>query len=611
MDGSSKLHEQPSTVSKTAPSPQEGHGHAHHLKWGEVVTSGFAPPSAGEDDDSDLDDPCHSTKDGAERRRKMTRDRSREQVDAEARRLHAQRRYLFRKPRPLQYFRGNVLVRSNEERGSGRLELFFDLVFVGIIAVLAQSAVREPTGASFVRYLLTYTAAYTIWNWMREMFDSFYKDDFSQRVLVVFVMACLTLYGNNAIHAQDMLSEGSGRAVAVAAYLLAELGLFSTWLLYSFYIKAYRVQIRAHALVWICTSAIWIGSIFVDSRAAIAMVTVALVVEWNAWQFCYSPSFKRLFKLRYSSAIAIEHEIDRFSDFYTIVLGEFCYSLFDGNPTGSGFHEAAGRAILCLLIAWAFQLFYMNGGSSKKITHPLRHGMHRALLFFNLHLPIVSALTLCGDAMADLIHESAVKSGVRWIACESYAVGMLGLWCLATLEVERDAPGELWFPKWARLTPRLLSSIVAALLPLTRQKLEEEVEGTAEAVLVAIKRAAAEGAEGVLPDAEGSEPQVGFGHGPDITTTKLLGILTALSLFTLLWETISSLDGPNAPDESASDDLLERAKTVSGYKHALRTPAWRGFPRLAEPGSGTFDHSHQRSHPSSIAPTAVVPTATT
>lgn len=139
--------------------------HPHHLKWGDVAVSGFTPPSLNVDEgESDIDDPCHGTVDPVDRRRKMTRDRSMEALDAEARRIHSQRRYLFRRPRALQYFRGRTLVRSDEERSSGRLELFFDLTFVGIIAVLAEEVIVEPTGASLVRYLITYTAAYLIWS---------------------------------------------------------------------------------------------------------------------------------------------------------------------------------------------------------------------------------------------------------------------------------------------------------------------------------------------------------------------------------------------------------------------------------------------------------------
>lgn len=63
-------------------------------------------------------------------------------------------------------------------------------------------------------------------------------------------------------------------------------------------------------------------------------------------------------------------------------------------------------------------------------------------------LPIPhSALTLCGDALADLVKENHVSNGIRWMSCGSYGVGMLGIWALAILEREEDKPGELWLPK--------------------------------------------------------------------------------------------------------------------------------------------------------------------
>lgn len=317
----------------------QSHGHQashpHHLKWGDVAVSGFAPPSEGEAEDEEMvegADGCARTKWGKkavsveEHRRKLSRDRSMELLDAETRRIHGARRYLVRKPRALQYFRGKTLVRSDEERSSARLELFFDLTFVGIIAVLAEEVIADPTGASLVRYLITYSAAFLVWSWMREIFNAFYKDDLSQRFLVLFVMACLIVYGNNAPSAQKSRQEGSARAAAVGSYLLAEAAIFVTFFIYSFHIKPYRAQLRAHTLAWLCSSAIWIGLIFVnDIRGAIAMAVVALALEYGAWVFVYTPVFKKMMRLRYSSALAIDHEIERFSDFITIVMGEFLF----------------------------------------------------------------------------------------------------------------------------------------------------------------------------------------------------------------------------------------------------------------------------------------------
>ncbi|UZJ51961.1 hypothetical protein CBS101457_001281 [Exobasidium rhododendri] len=546
------------TTGSSAPAERHlTHESAHHLKWGEIQVSGFAPDATNDGGLSDVDGDGDSltTRNREDRRRKMTKNRSEELLHAEARRIQSKRRYLYRKPRALQYFRGSILVRSNDERSSGRLELFFDLTFVGIIAVLAEEVIEEPTGASLVRYLITYTAAYLVWQWMREIFNAFYKDDLSQKILVLFVVACLVIYGNNAPQAQQNLSQGPARAAAIGSYLLAEFSLFASFFYYSFHVKPYRAQLRAHSFAWLLSSAIWIACIFVDVKSAIIMAVFALAFEYGAWLFCYTIAFKKLFRLRYSSALNIEHEIERFNDFFTLVIGEFLYSIVSRSPARLGVHIAAGRAILAVIIAFCFQLLYMQGAGSNRITHPIRYKWLNGILYFTLHLPLVSAMTLCGDSMADLVRDEHVSNSIRWIACETYAISMIALWSLAMIEHERDARGELWLPKLARLAPRLIAGVVAIFLPFTHQ---------------------------------------GSNRGIDINTTRLLGILAALSFFTILWEHVTCLDGPNAVEECANEDFLSKADDGHTPKAALSTPKWRGFPTLVEPGSGSFDRTHQR-----------------
>jgi hypothetical protein len=187
-------------------------------------------------------------------------------------------------------------------------------------------------------------------------FNAFYKDDLSQRILVLFVVACLIIYGNNAPSVEQSLSEGPARAAAIGSYLLAELGIFGSYFFYSFHIKPYRAQLRAHSFAWVLSSAIWIGCIFVDVKSAIAMAVVALALEYGAWMFVYTSIFKRMLRLQYSSALNIEHEIDRFNDFFTLVIGEFLYSIVSKSPAGIGVKIAAGRAVLAVIVAFCFQV---------------------------------------------------------------------------------------------------------------------------------------------------------------------------------------------------------------------------------------------------------------
>lgn len=70
------------------------------------------------------------------------------------------------------------------------------------------------------------------------------------------------------------------------------------------------------------------------------------------------------------------------------------------------------------------------------------------MAWFNLHIPLVMALTIVGDASADLVRSNLeVEHGVRWIFCGGYSIAMLSLWGLAVIDTDKDAPGELWFPK--------------------------------------------------------------------------------------------------------------------------------------------------------------------
>ena len=528
-----------------APSIAAPHHKPHHLKYGEIVAAGFNPDDS-DDDDDDIANEASSTTASTSSTApdpKLRQWRTLERRDALSRSLHQSRRYLFRRPRPLQYFRGSTLVRSEDERSSHRLELFFDLVFVGLIATLAEEAIHEHNGDAIVRYVLTYTAAWMIWNYMRELFNSFFVDDLPQRVLVLGVMACLVVYGNNAPHAEEAREESGARATAIGAYLLAGGMVFGLMFFYSFFICQYRIQIRSQAAVWVVVIALWIGSIFVSVRACIAMVVVALVLEYGSWMFFYSPIFKRLAKLRYSSAVAIEHEIDRFTDFVTLVHGEFLYSVLSGQPAGAGVHSGVARVILTVIVAFVLHGIYCTGSGSRRITHPIRRSMAHALPYFALHLPLVSAITLCGDATAELVKENEVAQGIRWIFASTYAIGMVSTALLVMLEKEHDAKGELWLSKPVRIAPRFVAAIVVLLLPLAD---EEHVNSTA-----------------------------------------LLGAAAALGGAAWMWQEVGALDGPNAAWYQQQAGEGEAVNTAATRK-------WKGYPTFVEPGAWILDSRKQR-----------------
>ncbi|KAF8339029.1 uncharacterized protein EI90DRAFT_3151619 [Cantharellus anzutake] len=491
----SLVNSSPSFAPSSSSVTQTPHRVPFHLKYGEIDHADFEANATQQPTEGNKHAIC-------------------ERDDAIARRFHRERRYLFRRPRPLQYFRGKTLIRDHEERSTGRLELFFDLVFVGLISVLSEEYVRNPDGDHLAKYLLTYGAAWNIWGYVRELFNSFWNDDLQQKGLVVYVMFMLIIYGNNAVNVEETRHQSGARSTTIGSYLLASAAIYGTLLFYSFFVKAWRTQVRVHAFSWL-------------------LCAVALVLEYSTWCFVYSPTFKRLMKLHYSSAVAIDHEIGRFSDFFTLVMGEFILPLIFGRPAGvPGVHGSAGRIFFALIVAFCFQMFHVGGGGSKRTTHPLRRSGPFAFIWLTLHIPIVCALTICGILLP-----------------RGYSVGMLGLAALAVLPKEMDVPDELWLPRILRLAPRVFSGITVAFLPIAPLK--------------------------------------------TLDNTGLLGIAAALSLGSLLWENIASLDGPASAtyqrEPSVGPQLQRQRSSAAGSIEEKPVGTWevpwewRGRPCLAEP----------------------------
>lgn len=63
---------------------------------------------------------------------------------------------LFQPPVVRQYIQGGRLFREREERTPDRFELFLDLVLVGIVHQLAESASESTSGATIAKVILTF-----------------------------------------------------------------------------------------------------------------------------------------------------------------------------------------------------------------------------------------------------------------------------------------------------------------------------------------------------------------------------------------------------------------------------------------------------------------------
>ncbi|KAJ5887699.1 hypothetical protein N7495_007740 [Penicillium taxi] len=380
--------------------------------------------------------------------------------------LQSNPRYLIRQPRALQWFEnGRLVKRHDEERQAGRFELFLDLLYVAILSNFADTLAEDISGAKLVKYILILAPSWHVWSDLRELMNSFYNDDLLQRILILWVMATMVVYGNNAPLVDEDI--GAMRS-AVGAYMVARLSCASAHLLYSYSSYQHRPQQRLWFGVSIITLSIYIPLYFesVSIRGKIAAAAVAVLIEDASWVFCYSPIAKKLMRVKYSTAVDIPHEVDRFAAFYIIALGEFLYLIIVGSHAAVGLNERLLRAIWTLIIAFCLNWLYVHADGSLNTTHPLRHSIYTAFAFSILHVPLIGSLLAGGHVAAISVQEEDFEEPQKWLLCGGLGTGMICLWFFALLHGSQDAPGTLCLGKTIRLLMRPTTGIITILLPL-------------------------------------------------------------------------------------------------------------------------------------------------
>ncbi|SCU79721.1 LANO_0A07294g1_1 [Lachancea nothofagi CBS 11611] len=306
---------------------------------------------------------------------------------------------LFVKPHALNYFFNGKLYRTRQERGSAVFELFFDLLYVGIISNLAEAAIEEATGSSFAKYVLLFMAAWQIWTDMREFMDYYYNNDLSQKLYVLWIMVLLVVFANNA---NEILESKAQTGIVVGCYILARFSAISLTFVYTFFIEEHRQQMRWFSL-FTCVSLLIFGFIIIAPlHGKIAIAAVCYFYDSIAYGVTFHPWFKKLIGARYSTAINIEHEVERHGAFVVIALGEYLYSIVASSPAASGFNERTARAISVLVVAYCLSWFYFKGEGSQKAIHALRRSVLSAYSWIYIHVPLMISLIISADAAGAL-----------------------------------------------------------------------------------------------------------------------------------------------------------------------------------------------------------------
>lgn len=345
----------------------------------------------------------------------------------------------FTKPYALNYFHDGKLFRTKHERTSGRLELFLDLIYVGIAMNLSSNAIKEPNWLSFVKYMFYFIPAWTIWADLKDFMNYYFNDDLLQKFYVVFIFALLLIYDNNV---EFIFESRNALLTTITVYFLARITLAIMLIFYSIYVFEHRTQMRLYSATLIVTSSCWYFLLLIHSTAGIIVFSaIWLILEQCCFVICYHPWTKKKLGLTHSTALNIEHEDERLSAFFIISIGEFLLGIVSGNALSEGWNTKVAKGIALLIDAFIFLELYSHKDGSIRATHAMRRSVSTALGYIYIHLPLIASLLIVGDAGADLAKLGEPYEEERGVVF-FFSAGIFIALCALTIHPLLDKPKD-------------------------------------------------------------------------------------------------------------------------------------------------------------------------
>lgn len=290
------------------------------------------------------------------------------------------------------------IVGEGERRTSDWYELFFDLVFVAVIALSAHLIEVDPRFPTVLVFLLLFFPLW--WAWVNLMVaNNLYGARFP--ALGGLFMVAMPGPAMMAVAIANGVDHYGWLYALGAAWI--RLMMLSLWLIV-------RAKGATRIPVWrlltynLGTAALWLGSIAVPAPWEYLLWALAIAIE----------VFLLAFRLGFSNEVyehaSVSHSMDRVGLFVVIVIGEAVYLSMTGlaaHPTGVGAASALFGFIVCALLARAF---FQWGVVTTEIglAQAQRTGSFGAIRDVVLYLPflLVAGLTLISAVIGIAVEDA-------------------------------------------------------------------------------------------------------------------------------------------------------------------------------------------------------------
>ncbi|KAK2600105.1 hypothetical protein QQS21_005191 [Conoideocrella luteorostrata] len=431
---------------------------------------------------------------------------------------------LAKRPVVRQWFHGNVLWRGSEQTEIMAVELFFDLLYVGIIHSNGEHMSEEANGEELLRFSVTFIMSWKIWTDITMALSWFETDDLLTRLEILFEIACLLAFTTNMT---NCFVEEPGRNTytqLVSFYLAARLLFAVHYAFIAYLVPMIRGVMFTNMLTVLVPSALWIASIHVEMPGRLGLIWPAIIVDMYGsgiftGLFMYARRAgadtamgKKISKMfEFFPAMNIEHKVERMNAFVSLVLGYSVVGILFQSNGGYNVNAFLGKAVLGLVQAFLFNWIYFDIDASTINVHAIRHSglggkythpqvlivilvtittrfsltLNVAVLWQFAHLPFVMGYIVATSALSTLVialdvpgtqrdqllppksthAEEHFGSGVRYFYCHGLAIALLSMGAISLGHSHRTS-STMRLSKMIRLINRGLVCVVMFLLPL-------------------------------------------------------------------------------------------------------------------------------------------------
>ncbi|KAI0137319.1 bacterial low temperature requirement A protein-domain-containing protein [Xylariales sp. AK1849] len=399
---------------------------------------------------------------------------------------------LFQRPVIKQYFHRGLLWRASELTKVMSFELFFDLLYVGILDINGEHASEHPDGSELLRFVITFVMSWKIWSDVQQTVSWFETDDVLQRGQILFLIACLLGFTTNMV--QTFSEEYDTYVQLVSFYLAARLFQACYFGITAFMLPLIKGTMLCQIIIILIPSALWIASTHVDMPSRLGLIFVALALDIMGFSFIviffrYSrthdtPSAKRIERFfEFYPAVNIEHRVERTNAFVSLVIGYGIVGLLYQNA-GYGINAFLGKAVMGLIQGFIFNWIYFEVDGENIHVHAIRRNFDTAWIWQLSHLPFICAYVLAAAAMSKLVvaadhvdadaqlltetykdrSEPDISLGLRFFYCAGLGVALFFMGLISLSHVHK-IPDDCHVPKRWRLVNRAAVCVIFFCLP--------------------------------------------------------------------------------------------------------------------------------------------------